>query len=87
MLPNDKSQRLLMSFKEKKTKNPSNSLQTLNTLIPPKSCPWIGTCCGSSGGLYLLPVVGRVGEHGAHVEHELVVFVGRVQGVRSCRIS
>lgn len=39
-----------------------------------------------TGRLYLLPVVWRVGEHGAHVEHELVVLVCCVERVRSRRI-
>lgn len=42
---------------------------------------------GAIGRTYLLPVVGHVGKHGGHVEHELIVFVRGVQGVRSSRIS
>ena len=35
------------------------------------------------GGTYLLFVVRRVGQQRGHVEHDLVVLVGRVQGVRA----
>lgn len=36
---------------------------------------------------HLLPVVGRVGQHGGHVEHQLVVLVGGVKRVSSCRVG
>lgn len=37
--------------------------------------------------VYLLPVIGCVGEHGGHVEHELIVLVGGVEGVCACGVS
>lgn len=39
------------------------------------------------GRTHLLSVVGHVGQHGGHVEHDFIVFVCGVQGVSSCRIS
>lgn len=36
---------------------------------------------------HLLGVVGHVGQHGGHVEHDLVALVGGVQGVGARRIS
>lgn len=39
------------------------------------------------GRTYLLPVAGHVGEQRGHVEHELVVFVGGVEGVGSCGVG
>lgn len=35
------------------------------------------------GLLYLLRVVGRVGQHGGHVKHNLIVLVARIEGVCS----
>lgn len=69
---------------------PTDSLQIRNTLIARKGCPRRWHLWGGGGGgrrPYLLPVVGRMWKHGAHMEHKLVVFVRRVQGMRSCRIS
>lgn len=34
----------------------------------------------------LLPVVGCVGEHGGHVEHQLIVLVGGVERVYACGV-
>ena len=39
--------------------------------------------CSIRGLLYLLCVVGRVGQHSGHMEHNLVVLVARVEGVGS----
>lgn len=36
---------------------------------------------------YLLGVVGHIGQHGGHVEHDLIALVGGVQGVGARRIS
>lgn len=36
---------------------------------------------------YLLLVVGCVGQHGRHVEHDLIILVGGIQGVGSRGVS
>lgn len=36
---------------------------------------------------YLLLIVGCVGQHGRHMEHDLIVLVSGVQGVGACRVS
>lgn len=36
---------------------------------------------------YLLLVVGCVGQHGGHMEHDLIILVSRMQGVGSSGIS
>lgn len=36
---------------------------------------------------HLLGVVGHVGQHGGHVEHDLIALVGGVQGVGARRVS
>lgn len=36
---------------------------------------------------YLLFIVGCVGQHGGHVEHDLIILVSGVQGVGAGRVS
>ena len=47
---------------------------------------WVGGLGWRSVRPYLLSVVGGVGQHGGHVEHDLVVLVGGVQGVGARRV-
>lgn len=44
-------------------------------------------CKGERRRTYLLSIVGHVGKHGGHMEHEFVIFVRGVEGVSSRRIS
>jgi len=48
-------------------------------------CRWGGNV--TKRAVYLLSVIGRVGEHGGHVKHQLVVLVGRVKRVCACGVS
>lgn len=83
-LPNDWSQSSLTPPQEK-----AQRLLASSPRLPPRGPAWAVRVAGGGGrrGAHLLSVAGRVRQHGGHVEHELVVFVRRVEGVSPCGVS